>query len=70
MRAKTDKHIDEEEKAIPCRIKSSEWCMEDVAKGSKQHKRQEEAACDLAFEGRGRKMGKEKNDILLDVSIL
>lgn len=71
MRAKTDIHIDEEEKARQCGIKSSEWCSEDEAKGSQQDKRQEEACMhDLPFKGRDRKTGEEKKAILLDLSVL
>ena len=46
--------------------------MECEAKGSRQDKWQEEAVCELAFKGRGRKMGKKKKKkvIQLDVLIL
>ena len=55
MRAKTDIHIDEEEKARQCGIKSSEWCSEDEAKGSQQDRRQEEAVVYMT-EMRGKEM--------------
>lgn len=40
------------------------------AKESRQDKWQEEASCDLAFEEKVRKMGKEKHVTLLGVLIL